>query len=135
MKICRSRGEIEAAAVYIFFPSAAIKIMKATASRGDDIRAVVEMEKGEIGKNRWRNEMGSKSKNSIRACQSSHVQTCKKRERLGCVNPATRLPLAAGASSRNLAITFSCMSVCTVQWRSMITCRDVQSFTQRQVRF
>ena len=36
------------------------------------------------------------------------VQKRRKRRRLGCVNPAARLPLAAGgeASSRNLAFLF-----------------------------
>ena len=42
-----------------------------------------------------------------------YLQTCKIRRRLGCVNPASWLTLAAGASSRNLAFTFSCMSVDT----------------------
>ena len=39
------------------------------------------------------------------------IQTCSQRLRLGCVNPASRLSLAAGASSRNLAFAFSCISV------------------------
>ena len=39
------------------------------------------------------------------------LQTCKKRGWLGCVNPASWLPLAAGASSRNLTFALTCRAV------------------------
>ena len=42
-----------------------------------------------------------------------YTQTCRKSLRLGCVNPASWLPLAAGVSSRNLAITFSFLHIST----------------------
>ena len=51
----------------------------------------------------------TKARRFSRTSSPINLQTCRKR--LGCVNPASWLPLAAGASSRNLAFAFSCMSV------------------------
>ena len=76
---------------------------------------------GEIQIKRWNVDQGGVGERpindpklgiSFRPTEWMSQQTCKKRQRLGCVDPASWLLLApGGASSRNLAFTISYMSV------------------------